>query len=140
MRNNRRLPMLRRAIPLCALFFAIPVVADEKRLPEAKFDKGELKYINGVPVLTLEGTPEEIGAQFGELALKPADKPLLGRVDSYMKQMGWEKQFPTMVKFAGLVFVQFPKNNQTELSTAARVAKVDKNFLTAFNATPGLAK
>jgi hypothetical protein len=132
--------MLRRAIPLCALFFAIPVVADEKRLPEAKFDKGELKYINGVPVLTLEGTPEEIGAQFGELALKPANKPLLGRVDSYMKQMGWEKQFPTMVNFAGLVFVQFPKNNQTELSTAAKVAKVDKNLLTALNAIPDLAK
>jgi hypothetical protein len=86
--------MLRRAFPLCALLFAFPVFADEKRLPEGKFDKGELKYINGVPVLTLEGTPEEIGTQFGELALKPSDKPLLGRVDSYMKQMGWEKQFP----------------------------------------------
>jgi hypothetical protein len=45
-----------------------------------------------------------------------------------------------MVKFAGLVFVQFPKNNQTELSTAAKVAKVDKNLLTALNAIPDLAK
>jgi len=132
--------MLRRAILLCALLFAVSAWADEKRLPEAKFDKGELKYINGVPVLTLEGTPEEIGTQFGELALKPANKPLLGRVDSYMKQMGWEKQFPTMVNFAGLVFVQFPKNNQTELATAAKVAKVDKNLLTALNAIPDLAK
>jgi isopenicillin-N N-acyltransferase like protein len=132
--------MFRHAVLLVALVFTVPALADEKRLPEAKFDKGELKYVNGVPVLTLEGTPEEIGTQFGELALKPADKPLLGRVDSYMKQMGWEKQFPTMVKFAGLVYVQFPKNNQTEMATACKVAKVDRNLLTALNAIPDLAK
>lgn len=132
--------MSRRICLLVALFAFVPAIADEKRLPEAKFDKGELKYVNGVPVLTLEGTPDEIGKQFGELALKPADKPLLGRVNSYMKQMGWEKQFPTMVKFAGLVFAQFPKNNQVEMTAAAKVAKVDRNLLTALNAIPDLAK
>ena len=33
--------------------------------------KGELKYRNGLPVLTVEGTPEEIGEQIGVLAIKP---------------------------------------------------------------------
>src|SRR5207249_10385214 len=46
-----------------------PAAAAEKpfRYPEGKHEKGELKYVNGVPVLTVEGTPEEIGAQIGVL-------------------------------------------------------------------------
>lgn len=131
---------MRPVCVLAVLVLAVPVGAADKRFPEAKSGKGELKYVNGLPVLTLEGTPEEIGKQFGELALTPAKKPLIGRVDAYMKQMGWEKQFPTMVKFAGLVFVAIPKDNRTELTTAAKVADVDKNLLTALNAIPDLAK
>jgi len=125
---------------LCVFLFSAATFAEEKRLPEAKFDKGHLKYVSGVPVLTLQGTPEEIGTQFGELALKPATKPLLGRVDSYMKQMGWEKQFPTMVKFAGFVFQAFPKNNRDEMTAACKHAQVDRNLMTALNTIPDLAK
>ena len=123
-----------------SLVLALPAFAADKRLPEARFDKGELKYVNGVPVLTLEGTPDEIGKQFGVLALEPANKPLLSRVNSYMKQMGWEKQFPTMLRFAGLVYAQFPKNNQLEMAAACKTAKVDRNLITALNAIPDLAK
>jgi isopenicillin-N N-acyltransferase-like protein len=125
---------------LLALVFAAPAFAADERFPQARSGKGELKYVNGVPVLTIAGTPEEIGAQFGELALKPAKKPLIGRVDSYMKQIGWEKQFPTMLKFSGLIYASFPKPNQTEVATAAKVADVDRNLLTALNAIPDLAK
>src|SRR5262249_17735234 len=46
------------------------------RYPEARHGKGELRYVRGVPVLTVEGTPEEIGEQVGVLALKPA-RPVL---------------------------------------------------------------
>ncbi|HKA06687.1 MAG TPA: C45 family peptidase, partial [Gemmataceae bacterium] len=123
-----------------ALVLAVPAFAADTRFPEAKSGKGELKYVNGIPVLTLDGTPEEIGTQFGELALVPAKKPLIGRVDSYMKQIGWEKVFPTMIKFADIVYYSLPKQNQVELKTAAKVADVDKNLLTALNAIPDLAK
>ena len=102
---------MRRFVGRCSalVLLAVPGLRRRKRFPEAKYGKGELKYVNGIPVLTVEGTPEEIGKQFGELALKPAKKPLIGRVDSYMKQIGWEKQFPTMVKFSGLVFAIVPE-------------------------------
>ena len=129
-----------RLSPLFVLLLSAASFAEEKRLPEAKFDKGHLKYVSGVPVLTLQGTPEEIGTQFGELALKPAKKPLLGRVDSYMKQMGWEKQFPTMLKFSGFVFQSFPKNNQDEMTAACKAADVDRKLMTALNAIPDLGK
>jgi hypothetical protein len=132
--------MSRFACLLIGLLVAPVALAADKRLPEAKAGKGELKYVNGIPVLTAEGTPEEIGTQFGELALKPAKKPLIGRVDSYMKQVGWEKQFPTMVRFSPVVFGSFPKNNRVEIETAAKTADVDKNLLTALNAIPDFAK
>src|SRR5437764_12728107 len=132
--------MRRFTCALFALALALPACGDDRRFPEAKAGKGALKYVNGVPVLTVEGTPEEIGAQFGELALKPAKKPLLGRVDSYMKQIGWQEQFPKMLKFSFLVYAQFPKNNRTELDTACKMAGVDKDLLTALNAIPDLAK
>jgi isopenicillin-N N-acyltransferase like protein len=132
--------MRRFTCALLALVLALPVFGDDRRFPEAKSGKGELKYVNGFPVLTVEGTPEEIGDQFGELALKPAKKPLLGRVDSYMKQIGWQEQFPKMLKFSFLVYAQFPKNNRVELDTACKTAGVEKDLLTALNAIPDLAK
>jgi hypothetical protein len=132
--------MRRFTYPLVALILALPALGDDRRFPEATSGKGELKYVNDIPVLTVEGTPEEIGAQFGELALKPAKKPLLGRVDSYMKQIGWQEQFPKMLKFSFLVYAQFPKNNRVELDTACKAAGVDKDLLTALNAIPDLAK
>src|SRR4029079_9737994 len=108
------------AVVLCA-----PAFAADKRFPVAKSGKGELKYVHEIPVLTVEGTPEEIGAQFGELALKPAKQPLLSPVDSYMKQIGWQDQFPKMLKYSFLVYANFPKENQVELTTACKAADVD---------------
>src|SRR6476659_9470525 len=108
-----------------AVVLAVPAIAADRRFPAAKSGKGELKYVNDIPVLTVEGTPEEIGGQFGELALKPATKPLLSRVDSYMKQIGWQDQFPKMLKYSFLVYANFPKDNQVELTTACKTADVD---------------
>jgi len=76
----------RLLLPLCAglvLLFAIPArpagagtPAEPFRFPEKRHGKGELKYVNKVPVLRVEGTPEEIGEQVGVLALKPAARAL----------------------------------------------------------------
>ncbi|HMC64912.1 MAG TPA: hypothetical protein VKI65_08220, partial [Gemmataceae bacterium] len=51
--------------------------AEPFRFPEAKHGKGELKYVNGLPVLIVQGTPEEMGEQAAVLAVKPA-KRILG--------------------------------------------------------------
>lgn len=116
------------------------VFADEKRFPEASFGKGELKYIEGVPVAVLTGNSDEIGQQFGELVLKPAKKPLIERVDSYMAKIGWEKDFPKIVKLTPFVFKSFPKNNQEEMIAASKKAGVEWQLMTALNLIPDLAK
>src|SRR5665213_1960729 len=50
------------------------------RFPEDRHGEAELRYVDGVPLLTVQGTPEEIGEAVGVLALRPgrrmADYPL----------------------------------------------------------------
>ena len=48
--------------------------ANRFRYPEAKHGKGELRYVNGLPVLLVQGSPAEIGDQVGTLALKPGQR------------------------------------------------------------------
>jgi isopenicillin-N N-acyltransferase like protein len=136
---------MRRSMPifLVALFigFGPSLRADEKqRYPEAKHGKGELKYVSGVPVLVVEGTPDEIGEQFGVLVLKPAKKPLLDRIDSYMKKSGWESVYPIMLRTSGFLMPIFPENNQAELRAAAKASGVERNILILTNAMPDLEK
>src|SRR6266852_1372169 len=61
-----------------------PLVAKPFRFPEAKHGKGELKYINGLPVVSLVGTPEEIGEQMRVLT-RSAGPYLLTYPMSYLK-------------------------------------------------------
>lgn len=115
-------------------------VAEEPRYPEAKHGKGELRYINGVPVLVCEGTPDEIGEQFGVLAMKPSKKPLIDKLDSYMKKSGLETAYPVMMRTAGFLMPIFPESNQKEFLAAAKASGVEKNVLIMTNAMPDLQK
>ena len=79
----------RIGISLLVICFGPSFLGAEEKLfkipyPEAKHGKGELRIINEIPVLVVEGTPEEMGEQFGYLAAIPA-KPLLGKVDEFTK-------------------------------------------------------
>ncbi|MCI0351977.1 MAG: hypothetical protein L0Z53_21360, partial [Acidobacteriales bacterium] len=70
---------------------------DPFRYPEAKHGRGEMKYINGLPVLRVEGTPEEIGEQIGVLGLKPAAH-LPKLAEDFVKKKGWEKIYPLLLR------------------------------------------
>ena len=119
---------------------AFPLSAAEPRFPGAKHGKGELKVIDGIPVLVVEGTPDEIGDQFGVLAMKPAKKVLIDNLDSYMKKSGLESAYPIMMRTAGFLMPMFPEANQKELLAAAKASGVAKNVLIMTNAMPDLQK
>src|SRR5436309_10935830 len=46
------------------------------RFPEARHSRGELAYHDGIPVLRVAGTPEEVGEQLGVLSVRPAPRLL----------------------------------------------------------------
>ncbi len=120
--------------------FAPALRADEKRFTEAKHGKGELRYVDGVPVLIVEGSPAEIGEQFGALAMKPVKKPLIDKLDSYMKKSGMESAYPIMLRTAGIILPIFPEANQKEFTAAAKASEVPRNIIIMTNAMPDLEK
>ena len=86
------------AILLFAFVANAPAVGDEPfRYPEAKHGRGELRYVNGVPVLLVQGAPAEIGEQIGALGLKPA-VGLTKLVDQFIQANGWERLYPPSFK------------------------------------------
>jgi WD40 repeat protein len=110
------------------------------RYPEAKHGRGELKYINGLPVLFAQGTPEEIGAQIGALGLKPIvanlDVPHL--VDEVLKSHNIRQGFPWLKKFCNALFYRFPKEYRREVEAMAKASGLDPDLLVILNLAPDL--
>src|SRR5262245_20932958 len=132
------------------------------RYPEAKHGAGELRYVNGVPVLTLAGTPEEIGEQVAVLGVKPAhrllrfprdflraatDGPLVNVLGKQLNGMGVvdPKQFNDMKAFvrgAGYLtlsvmgnrlFRQFLPHHAAEVEAIVRASGEDRDTIILAN-------
>ncbi len=102
------------------------------RYPEARHGKGELHYVHGIPVLTVEGTPEEMGEQIGVLALKPGAQ-ILAVIKDFVKLIGLEAARPVLALAAHNMAAQFPPDYLKELNAAARVSGVDRDSLILVN-------
>src|SRR5262249_38085054 len=107
--------------------------ADEPfRFPEAKHGQGELKYRNGVPVLTTVGKPEEIGEQIGVLAVKPVGKKLTELVKGTVRQeIG--PLWPVVVRACDAIYRNFPEDHRAEVEAMAKAGGVDREVLIVAN-------
>jgi isopenicillin-N N-acyltransferase-like protein len=106
--------------------------ADTFRFPEGKYLAGELKYINGLPVLVLEGTPEEIGRQEARLAPK-ISRQLWQIPKQILAKRGAEAAWPAVVTAGRMLFARVPADHRKELETIAKVAQVDEDTLVVAN-------
>src|SRR5262249_26012136 len=102
------------------------------RYPEAKHGKGELKYVNGLPVLILEGKPAEIGEQMALLTAKPAEK-LLGYPKDFLKHINLEFTWPALVNLGKGLVPHFPPAYLEELESGVKAAKLDRDLFIAGN-------
>ncbi len=116
---------------------AWPVHAGEPfRFPEGTHGKAELRYRSGIPVLIVEGTPEEIGEQMAVLLGKSA-----ARLLNYPKEVmshfatpaGAAVMWPTFVKQGSQLLDNFPAAYRTEFETAVRVGGIDRESLMVGN-------
>ena len=105
--------------------------AEPFRFPEAKHGKGELKYVNGLPVLIVQGSPEEIGEQTAVLAVKPA-KRILGYPKELLERFRLDATWPLFVRAGGGMVTQFPSDYRKELEAMAK-AGVERDPLVAGN-------
>src|SRR5438876_2328458 len=102
---------------LCCLFLGVSFARAESpfRFPAGKLgDKAELKYVNNIPVLTVAGSPEEMGASVGALALKPG-----ARVLGYPRELLVLRGVDTLWGYARAagksLYKQFPAEYHDEL-------------------------
>jgi len=106
--------------------------ADPFKYPEGKQGTGELKYIEGIPVLVVSGTPEEMGTAVGALALKPG-----ARVLSYPKALLEEFKaglfWPGVVKQGKEMFKAFPEPYQKELEAIVKSSEGSRDEVIAGN-------
>jgi predicted choloylglycine hydrolase len=114
-------------------------LAAERCYQPGKYAKGELKYINGLPVLIVEGTPEQIGAQIGKLTAKPLIR-LLDYPHDFVKAEGLDKAWPFLVDQCKQMLPQFPPDHRKELQALVKHAKVSYDLAVAGNVLPDIKK
>jgi hypothetical protein len=121
------------------LFFVGPIrAAEPKGFPDAKHGKGELRHVDGVPVLVLKGSPAEMGEQFGVLAIKNAPD-IDGMHKAFLKDAGLEKRYALLKTMASLLKPNFPKHVAAEVEAAAKAADRDQGLLLFANTVADLS-
>lgn len=89
------------------------------RYPEGKHAKGELRYEKGIPILRVEGTPEEMGEQIAVLALKPA-KHVLDYPRDLLKRLDIEGLLPILEMGGEGMLPHFPSDQHRELEAMVK--------------------
>jgi len=122
-----------------ALLVLVPFArADEpKKFPAAKHNRGELKYIDKIPVLIVKGKPAEMGEQFGVLAIKNAPD-IEGLHAQYLKDAGQEKKWPFIAAMAKSLKPGFPAHIATEVEAAAKASNSKEELLLFANTVADL--
>jgi isopenicillin-N N-acyltransferase like protein len=130
---------MKRCVAFCVVVFAVAGASGDepKRFPEAKHKAGELKYIDKVPVLTVRGTPAEMGEQFGQLAV--ANAPALDALHAqFLKDTKREKQYPLIAGLSARLKPAFPKHISEELEAVAKQSKREESLLLFANTVADL--
>lgn len=126
------MPHLFRSVFLLVRFSLILVFAVASRAgaegdriyKEGTFGKGRLEYVKGLPVLHLEGTPEEIGRQQGEL-VGNAIGPLLDMPRHTLERFGYGQAYPLAVGMSRFLMQHAPPDHRTELDAFIKAGDLD---------------
>jgi hypothetical protein len=123
----------------CVVLAAPACRADESRYTDGKSGAGELKHVNGIPVLIVEGTPEEMGKQEAALIARPL-QTLLKFPRELIKKEGSEALWPLILATAKGMEPQFPPDHLKELDALAKEAKADRDLLLLGNTFADISK
>jgi hypothetical protein len=132
----------RRALPLFLFCLCAPALArgaEPRPYAAGKYGHGELSYINGLPVLRVAGTPEEIGEQIGKLTAQPLTR-LMEYPKHLVKALGISVALPVLVAVGNSMTPQFPPDHLKELNALAKSCGLDRDLGILGNTLPDLAK
>lgn len=127
----------RCAVGFWLMLLVAPCLAEEtERFVAGRHQAGSLTIVGGLPVVTVAGSPEEIGDQLGTLLRKNIAE-LVEYQDDFARGLGLGQSATRLraglAKLAGLMAGSFPDGQRRELAAAAKAAKVDQNLLALGN-------
>src|SRR5262249_50135710 len=102
------------------------------RYAETKQSGGELRFINDLPVLTLAGTPEEIGEQAAAIAAKPAVK-LFNYPREFLQFYKGDSSWPVFVAVGKSMAAQFPPDYRREIDSFIKTSGIDRDLVVTAN-------
>jgi hypothetical protein len=123
-----RLFSWRAAIAIALLSQVVARANEPFRYPEASGGNGRLRYLNQIPVLSVEGSPREMGEQIGVLGLKPATR-FLHTADDIVAQHGWQTIYQLVLKTGNILSPRFPADHMQEVEAAAKSAAWPRDLL-----------
>ncbi len=102
--------------------------AEPRSFTEGKFEGGELKYINDLPVLIVAGTPEEMGRQTAALTADVVKK-LTAYPNKLLQQRSKAKErLPQCIEMCKGLTMQLSADHRNELIAAGKQLNVDDNL------------
>jgi hypothetical protein len=102
--------------------------AEPFRFPEGRHGKGALKYVNDLPVLTVGGTPAEVGTQIGVLT-KPAAEGLVRYFNGLMARARLDPLRPWLVRTSQAMLSRFPPDHLSEAEAIIKAAGLDRDLV-----------
>ncbi|HKI37270.1 MAG TPA: C45 family peptidase [Gemmataceae bacterium] len=94
------------------------------RYPEGQCGPARLRYVNGVPVLAVEGTPEEIGRAIGRLALGPGRR-IAAYPDDLLSEYGLSWLRRPLLLAGEPMLRRCPQDYRAELEATYAAADLD---------------
>ena len=122
------MPRLPAGVLVLVLAPLAPAIDPRDSFPVAAHGKGDVRYVGGVPVLTVRGTPAEMGDQYGVLAIRNAPD-LNGLHQRFLADSGHAKRYPYIVAAAEKLKPNFPPHHFVELQAVAAAAGRDESLL-----------
>ena len=109
-----------------------PVAHAAEVFPVAKSGRGEVRYIDSLPVAILIGSPEEIGKQHGELLTRPSAE-LMEFPRRVLAESGLGFFYPLAAQAGKTLILNAPQRYQQEIAAATEAGKLEPETLAVAN-------
>ena len=115
--------------PLLVFLLAVSAARAQqgRAFVEGRSGGGELKYINGLPVLMVSGTPAEIGRQKAVLT-GDAMKKLIEYPNKLLERSGRKDRLPKYLEMCKSLVPQLPADHREEMRAAAEQLGIDRDL------------
>jgi hypothetical protein len=124
-------------LPLLAAWLALAAAVPSRGgepypFAERSSGGGRLQTIAGLPVLVVEGSPEEMGRQEASL-VSDAARHLVAYPRELLAEIGRQDRWPDFVRMGRDMAAQFPRDHLAELDAFAKTSGYDRDALVALN-------